>query len=69
MISAWAVGSRRPIGWLKPRPTTSPSITTRAPTGTSPAGARLARQIQRQPHEFAVIHGADYGIAAGIGLP
>jgi hypothetical protein len=38
-----------------------------APTGTSPAGARLARQIKRQPHEFAVIHGADYGIGRRFG--
>src|SRR5574338_1378230 len=37
MTSAWAVGSERRIGWLKPRPTTCPSNTTRAPTGTSPA--------------------------------
>src|SRR5499427_3434355 len=36
-ISACAVGSTAPIGWLKPRPTISPSTATTAPIGTSPA--------------------------------
>src|SRR5258708_4139374 len=36
MISACAVGSEVAIGELHPRPTISPSITTTAPTGTSP---------------------------------
>jgi hypothetical protein len=30
------------IGWLKPSPTTSPSMTTSAPTGTSPCAAASA---------------------------
>ena len=36
-ISAWAVGSPELIGWLNPRPTTTPSTTTTAPIGTSSA--------------------------------
>src|SRR5690606_31636969 len=38
-ISAWALGSWRPIGALKPLPMTSPSRTSTAPTGTSPRSA------------------------------
>src|ERR1051325_3369388 len=43
MISACAVGSTAPMGWLTPAPTPSPFNETTAPTGTSEASrARLA---------------------------
>ena len=48
------------------QPPPPPGDTPQGADGQSAAGARLARQIERQPHEFTVIHGADYGIAAGI---
>src|SRR5438094_6476061 len=69
MISAWALGSRWPIGWLCPRAITRPSSTTTAPTGTSPAAAaRSASSSARSMNRSSSARGsatmADNGTAA-----
>src|SRR5206468_538066 len=66
MISACAVGSWRPIGWLKPAAITSPSLTTTAPTGTSPAAQALRASCRARPMQAAsTLDGSAPGAAAG----
>ena len=43
-----------PIGWLKPRATIAPSITSTAPIGTSPAASASRACVERRRHQHFV---------------
>ena len=66
-ISACAVGSPDVIGWLNPRPTISPSSTTTAPIGTSPASRARARLLERRRHPRVVRRRIRHAFDAAVG--
>src|SRR5262245_50333863 len=61
MISAWAVGSFVLIGRFQPSPTMTPSLTTTAPTGTSPA-----RSASRASSSARDMNATSWSLISGV---